>query len=169
MKTRRARASDAAVIHGLIAHYAAEGLLLPRDLAEIRANFRHFLVLEIAGKFSGCVALEPYGADLAEIRSLALAPEVRSQGLGRRLLESVIAEAKRRGIPRVFAVTHMPDFFVQHAFQSRQRRMLPEKIERDCIHCPRASTCQLVAVVAEVLPARAAVRVLEPAAAPLPA
>ena len=169
MKTRRARAADAAAIHRLIAHYAAQGLLLARDLVEIRANFRHFLVLEIAGEFAGCVALEPYGSDLAEIRSLALAPEVRSQGLGRRLLESAIAEAKRRGIPRVFAVTHMPDFFVRHAFKPRKRRMLPEKIERDCVHCPKAATCELVAVVAEVLPARAVLRVLEPAAVPLPA
>jgi amino-acid N-acetyltransferase len=169
MKTRRARAADAAAIHGLIAHYAAQGLLLPRDLAEIRENFRHFLVLENAGEFAGCVALELYGSNLAEIRSLALAPEVRTQGLGRRLLESAMAEAKRRGIPRVFAVTHMPDFFVRHAFKSHNRRTLQEKIERDCIHCPKAAACQLVAVVAEVLPARAALRVLEPAAAPLPA
>lgn len=176
MKTRRARATDAAAIHGLIAHYAVQGLLLSRELAEIREHFRHFLVLEIDGGIAGCVAVEPYGADLAEIRSLALAPEVRSRGLGHRLLKRAMAEAKRRGIARVFAATHRPEFFVRHAFQPRRSGMLPEKIERDCAHCPRAAACELVAVVAEVLPAPACrqagcagLRVLEAAAVPLPA
>lgn len=165
MNTRRARVADAAAIHRLIAHYAAQGLLLPRDLAEIRANFRHFLLLENAGEFVGCVALEPYGSDLVEIRSLALAPGARAQGLGSCLLQCAMAEAKRRKIARVFAVTHAPEFFVRHGFRSRKRWMPPEKIERDCNQCPRASACELVAVVAEVLPERAVLRVLQPASA----
>ena len=165
MKVRRARAADAAAIHSLINYYAEQGLLLARDAEEIRANFRHFLLLEDAGAVAGCVALEPYGSSLAEIRSLAIAPGVRSQGLGRRLLDAVVAEAKRRGIARVFVVTHAPEFFLRRGFQARKRRMLPEKIERDCIRCPKAAACQLAAVVADVLPERAALRVLDPVAA----
>jgi amino-acid N-acetyltransferase len=165
MTTRRARAADAAAIDRLIAHYAGEGLLLPRDFAEIRANIRHFLLLENAGKFAGCVALEPYGTDLAEIRSLALVPGARGQGLGRRLIESALAEAKRRGIARVFAVTHAPSFFLRNGFQSRKRQLPPEKVERDCKQCPKALTCRLVAVVADVLPERGVLHVLDPAAA----
>jgi amino-acid N-acetyltransferase len=166
MKTRRARPADVAAIYGLIEHYAVEGLLLPRDAGEIRQHFDHFLVLENAGGIVGCVAIEPYGADLAEIRSLALAPGSRSRGLGGRLLAGAVAEAKRRGIARVFAVTHAPGFFLRYGFESRNRRMLPEKIERDCLQCPQMKTCKLSAVVADLLPARFPLRVFEPAAAP---
>ena len=166
MKTRRARAADAPAIHGLIDLYAAEGLLLPRDAEEIRTHAGHFLVLENAGGIIGCVALEPYGADLAEIRSLALAPGTRSRGLGGRLLVGAMAEAKSRGIARVFAVTHAPGFFLRYGFEARNRRMLPEKIERDCLHCPKMKTCKLSAVVADLLPARLALHVFEPASAP---
>ena len=36
MRARTARMSDAAAVHRVIAHYAGEGLLLPRTEAEIR-------------------------------------------------------------------------------------------------------------------------------------
>jgi amino-acid N-acetyltransferase len=169
MKIRRARAADAAAIHRLIALYAAQGLLLPRELAEVRAKIRNFLVLEDTDEFVGCVALETYGRDLAEIRSLALVSEARSQGLGRRLLESAKEEAKRREIARVFAVTQSPLFFVRHGFQLRRQQIPHEKIESDCRNCPKAASCERVTVVAEVIPERLSLRVLEPAAAPLPA
>lgn len=165
MKTRRARAADAGAIHLLINYYAEQGLLLAREASEIRASFRRFLVLEDAGEVSGCVALEPYGSGLAEIRSLAVVPGARSRGWGRRLLEAAVAEAKRQGIARVFAVTHAPEFFLRHSFAARQHGMLPEKIARDCMRCPKAATCRLTAVVADVLPERAVLHILEPAAA----
>ena len=44
MRARTARIGDAAAVHRVIAHYAGEGLLLPRTEAEIRdhigANYR---------------------------------------------------------------------------------------------------------------------------------
>ena len=72
MRARRARTSDAARFLRLIAEYAAQGLLLPRAEEEIRQNISHFLVQEDKKRVVSCVALESYGADLAEIRSLAV-------------------------------------------------------------------------------------------------
>ncbi len=40
MKTRRARAADAAAIQHLINYYAEQGLLLAREAGEIRASLR---------------------------------------------------------------------------------------------------------------------------------
>jgi amino-acid N-acetyltransferase len=173
VRTRRARPEDAADVHRLITHYAAQGLLLPRAKEEICAHIARFLVLTEkqngAENLLGCVALEPYGADLAEIRSLAVDPETRGRGLGTQLLEAALAAARRRKIARVFAVTHAPEFFARQGFAISSRRALPEKLARDCRGCPRAKHCELVAVIATVCSERAALPLLSDAAEPAPA
>jgi amino-acid N-acetyltransferase len=150
LRTRRARAEDVEAIGLLIEHYAAEGLLLARSRDEIRARLDRFLVLLDGAKVVGCVALESYGPDLAEIRSIAIEPAAHGKGHGGRLLRSAMQEARRRGYARVFAVTHAADYFLRHGFQPVDRRFLSEKIDRDCARCPQAATCHLVGVVATV-------------------
>ena len=168
MKTRCARIKDAGAIHQLVARYAEKGLLLPRAEVEIRRNISHFLVLEEKRQIVGCLSLESYGTDLAEIRSVAISPERRGEGLGANLVEFALLEARRRGIARVFAVTHAPQFFEQQGFVAASRHSLTEKIERDCRTCPKQRSCKLVAVVATVIPERVMFPVLSEAS-PVPA
>ena len=169
MKTRRARLADAPQIHALIAHYAAQGILLPRTEENVREHIALFLVLEEKGQMAGCVSLETYSSDLAEVRSLAVSPGIRGRGLGARLVQYALAEARRRKIARVFAVTHAPEFFVRHGFAASSRHALPEKIARDCSVCPKARGCRLVAVIATISSARAALPILNGIASPSPA
>jgi N-acetylglutamate synthase-like GNAT family acetyltransferase len=169
MRTRRARISDVPAIHSLVAHYAAQGLLLPRAAEEIRANIGHFIVQEQNSRVLSCLSLESYSADLAEIRSIAVDPENRGQGLGARLIVSALAEARRRGIARVFAVTHAPKFFERQGFAAATRHSLAEKIERDCRTCSQQRTCKLVAVITTVIPERVTMPILSESAAPVPA
>jgi amino-acid N-acetyltransferase len=190
MKTRLARPADVAGICRLIQLYADEGLLLPRTEEQIRKNLGHFLVLTGSGhgngsaegdtpveglatdsavapeRLLGCVALEPYGPDLSEIRSLAVDPDAQNLGLGGRLVEAALHTARRRKIARVFAVTHAAPFFERHGFVAGSRHDLPEKIARDCTGCPKARRCKLVALVAVVCPERVALPVLAPAGGP---
>ena len=160
MRARTARLSDASAVHRVIAHYAGEGLLLPRTEAEIRDHIGRFIVLiERRGKDErvlGCLALEPYGPDLAEIRSLAVAPDARGEGrnVGDRLMKAAMDTARRRKIARLFAVTHRPEFFSRYGFTPGPRQAVPEKVERDCATCPKESKCTLVATIAVVLPER---------------
>jgi amino-acid N-acetyltransferase len=169
MRTRRATISDVAAIHALVAHYAAQGLLLPREAEEIRASIGNFMVQEDDHRIVSCLSLESYGADLAEIRSIAVEPENRGRGLGARLIASALAEARRRGIARVFAVTHAPQFFERQGFAAATRQSLTEKIERDCRTCSQQRTCKLVAVIATVIPERVVLPILSESAAPVPA
>jgi amino-acid N-acetyltransferase len=169
MRTRRAKISDAPAIHSLIAHYAVQDLLLPRVEEEIRENIGHFIVQEEGRRVVSCVSLESYGADLAEIRSIAVDPENRGRGLGASLIASVLDEARRRGIARVFAVTHAPKFFELQGFAAAARQSLTEKIERDCRSCPQQRACKLVAVIATVIPERVTMPILSHSAAPVPA
>ena len=173
MRARIARAADAIAVHRVIAHYAGEGSLLPRTEDEIRKHINHFLVLvekrNDEEKLLGCVALEPYGADLAEIRSLAVAPDARGHGynIGDRLMKAAMDTARRRRIARLFAVTHRPEFFSRYGFTPGPRQMVPEKIERDCVTCPKEHRCKLVATVAVVCPDRDVLPVLNSAGSPL--
>jgi N-acetylglutamate synthase-like GNAT family acetyltransferase len=152
MSTRRARPEDVEAIARLIGHYAGEGLLLARSKEEIRAGIDRFLVALDGSKIAGCVALESYGPRLAEIRSIAVDRSAQGRGLGAQLLRAAMAEGRRLGYARVFAMTRARGFFLRYRFQPVEREAIPEKIERDCSRCPRAASCRLMAVTATVVP-----------------
>jgi N-acetylglutamate synthase-like GNAT family acetyltransferase len=169
MRARRARMSDARAIFGLIAHYSEQGLLLARAEEEIRRNIGHFLVQTNSRGVVGCLSLEKYGADLAEIRSVAVDPETRGCGIGANLIAFALEEARQSGIARVFAVTHAPQFFERQGFAASSRKLLTEKIERDCCICAKRRSCKLVAVIATVLPERIMLPILGDSATPMSA
>lgn len=174
MRTRLARPEDVAAISGLIAEFVERGLLLPRSPEEVRAHLDRFIVLTEmvptldaphgaappAERLLGCVALESYGRDLAEVRSLAVRAGEQGRGLGGRLLEAALRTARRRKIARVFAVTHAPSLFERHGFTATARETVPEKIDRDCKGCSKRRRCKLVTLVAVVCPERVALPVL---------
>lgn len=134
---------------------------------EIRRNIGHFLVLHKDGDLVGCVALESYGADLAEIRSLAVNLEVRGRRVGATLIEYALEEARRRRIARVVPVTYSPEFFLHQGFENVRRQSIAEKIERDCQKCPKHRSCKMVAVIATVIPERAVLPALSESATPI--
>lgn len=169
MRARRARTSDAEAIYSLIADYATEGVLLPRTLQNVREHISSFLVVEEKRRIAGCVCLEDYGTGLAEIRSLAVNREIRGQGLGVKLVEFALLDARRKKIARVFAVTHAPEFFTRHGFAASSRRAIPEKIERDCCTCSKAKGCRLTVVIATVIPEPVALPILDGIASTSPA
>ena len=178
MRTRLARPEDLAGICRLIDEYAAQGLLLPRTADDVCAHREHFLVLTertrvdtgfmhappVAERLLGCVALEPYGATLAETRSLAVDPVACGRGLSGRLIAAALAKARRGKIARVFAVTHAASVFKRHGFFTAPRQTVPEKLARDCHTCPKARHCELVEVVTAVCPDRDLLPLLAPAA-----
>jgi amino-acid N-acetyltransferase len=144
----RARPAQADGIAGLLARYAAEGRLLPRNADEILENIRDFFVVrDREGALLGCCALKLYGADLAEIRSLAVAPVACGRGFGRELLASCEADASGYGITRVFALTYIPDFFLRQGYQLVDKESLPQKIWRDCLACAHFPNCDETAVL----------------------
>jgi amino-acid N-acetyltransferase len=177
MRTRLARPEDVAAISRLISQFVAAGLLLPRSPEEVRAHLDRFIVLTemmpalvspsgavpASERVLGCVALEPYGRDLAEIRSLAVRRDEQGRGLGGRLLEAAIRTARRRKIARIFAVTHAPSLFERHGFAPSAREAVPEKIERDCKGCAKRRRCKLVTLVHVACPDRLVLPVLAPA------
>jgi len=58
--------------------------MLERSDAFLRANLADFVVAEGDGTFLGCGALAALTGDLAEVRSLAVAPDAGGKASGRR-------------------------------------------------------------------------------------
>lgn len=147
---RRAYISDAAGIREMVNRYAAQGLMLPRSLSSIYERIRDFRVIVEEGKVLGCAALQVCWEDLAEIRTLAVARDLRSKGWGRALVEDCLREAGSLRIPRVFTLSFTPDFFLKLGFTRIEKEDLPQKVWKDCIHCPHFPDCREVALVRDV-------------------
>jgi amino-acid N-acetyltransferase len=149
---RSALLPDAARIHAIIAPYAEAGVLLPRDVAEISENVRDFIVAEDRDRILGGGALHLYGMHLAEIRSIAVLPQHKGRGIGRTLVEALLAEARRHSVSCVCLFTRTPDFFRHLGFLVAHREELPDKIYKDCSHCPKLTCCDETAMVLGAIP-----------------
>jgi amino-acid N-acetyltransferase len=69
------------------------------------------------GRVVGAGALHVMWEDLAEVRSLVVAEDVRGQGVGHAILENLIERAKSLGIKRIFCLTFETAFFGKHGFE----------------------------------------------------
>lgn len=146
MKTRKAKLSDAKTIHNLINAAAATGAVMPRSLSEIYESIRDFLVAEENGKITGCCSLHIAWENLAEVRSLVIIPAQQKKGVGAKLLQATLKEAKQLALPKVFALTNQPEFFQKYGFERISRKALPHKIWGDCLKCPKFPKCDEVAL-----------------------
>jgi amino-acid N-acetyltransferase len=146
MNVRPARIPDAKAISALINCYAEHDKMLFRSLAEIYENLQTFLVVEADQAIVGCCSLEIVWSNLAEIKSLAVGPAQMGKGIGRLLVTAALEEARRLGIPCVFALTLEPGFFEKLGFAQVKREDLPMKVWSDCARCPKQQECDEVAV-----------------------
>ncbi|MDD3886322.1 MAG: GNAT family N-acetyltransferase [Victivallaceae bacterium] len=148
LTVRPAEERDVASIRGLIAIYAEKAIMLDRDEADIRFYLGNFVVAEADGVVRGCAAVRDFGGDLLEVRSLVVAPDFQSKGIGRALLEAIISGLSiRRSSWRLFTLTYQVDFFRKLGFEVVDRKMFPEKIWSDCSRCPKQSRCDEVALL----------------------
>jgi amino-acid N-acetyltransferase len=150
--TRNATLPDVRQIHGIIQPYSADGTLLPRAVPELCENIRDFMVAEENGAIIGCGALHLYGMHLAEIRSIAVNAAAKKRGAGKLLVEALLGEAQRHNVTCVCLFTRIPDFFSQMGFRTATREELPDKIYKDCVHCPNLYACDEIAMVRGKIP-----------------
>jgi len=147
IKVDRARVGDANSLHQMISHFAEKGEVLPRALSEIYENIRDYFVVRKGGRVIACAALHVTWADLAEIRSLAVAEQAQNQKFGSALVQACLQEAKELGISRVFCLVRKPTFFERHGFLLIDKRELPHKVWAECYRCPKFPDCDEVALI----------------------
>lgn len=144
---RKARIGDIHAVLALINGYAADGIMLPRTEFEMSENIRDFSVVYSGGELAGCGALHFYTPTTAEVRSLAVDPRVKNQGIGRIIVEALEAEAREHELHAIFAFTYVPEFFRRLGFAEVDRGSLPLKAWKDCLRCPKFQCCDEIAVL----------------------
>jgi len=150
MDIRDARVRDAESICQRVNFYAERGKMLHRSLQSVYESLREFLGAEDDGKLVGCVAVDIFWSDLAEIKSLAVADASRGRGIGSALLEAAVQDARSYGVEKLFALTYEKGFFAAHGFSLIDRDELPEKVWRECFACDKLSCCDEIAMIREL-------------------
>ena len=143
-----ASVADAQGICDLVNTFARRGEMLPRTLAEVYQNLRDFYVARDGeGLVIGCGGLHILWEDLGEIKSLAVREDAQGGGLGKRIVEACVAEARELGLKTAFALTYRPEFFEKLGFTQADVMTLPRKVWGECYRCPKFPGCNEIAMV----------------------
>ena len=146
---RKADINDVDAIFALLEMYTSSGVVLSRSKEDISLFIGNFVVAEIDGIVCGCAAVRFFGSDLQEIRSLVIDPEFQNQGVGRAIIEYIIARVRKSPNKdwRLFALTMTPEFFCKSGFKVVEKSLFPEKIWSDCSKCAKRDRCDETAVL----------------------
>ncbi len=115
-EVRRARTSDVPGIRALVDSYTADRRLLAKQMVTLYEDVQEFFVAHDGTRVVGCGALHVLWEDLAEVRTLAVLPEVTGKGAGSALLSRIVENARELGVRRLFCLTFETGFFAAHGF-----------------------------------------------------
>jgi amino-acid N-acetyltransferase len=115
LTVRRARTSDVPAIKQLVDTYAGK-ILLEKNLVTLYEAVQEFWVADGEGEILGCGALHVLWSDLGEIRTVAVHPKVKGQGVGHQVVARLLDVARELQLERLFVLTFETDFFGRHGF-----------------------------------------------------
>jgi len=135
IEIRSARASDVRSIRELVRPLAGN-TLTPKDAVSYYEALQQFRVAEdpdLPGRIVGCGALHVMWEELAEVRTLAVHPDFTRRGMGGRLLEVLIDDARDLGLRRIFCLTFEVGFFSRHGFSPIQGQAVEPDVYAELI------------------------------------
>ena len=128
---RPMRVEEAGDVHRLMLPLIESGVLIARSEEEIAARYADYVVHETDGRLHGCGALHEYAGGTAEIAAIAVDPAYEAFGIGRKIVQYLIQQARERGLQAVFALTtKTSDWFESLGFRRATVRELPEEKRR---------------------------------------
>jgi amino-acid N-acetyltransferase len=113
---RRARTSDVPALKALVDIYSGK-ILLEKNLVTLYEAVQEFWIAELDGELIGCGALHVLWSDLGEVRTVAVHPKVRGQGVGHAIVDRLLDVARDLHLERIFVLTFEVEFFSRHGFQ----------------------------------------------------
>jgi amino-acid N-acetyltransferase len=103
--------------------------LFQRSEVNIRRHLGDFVVAKgPTGEVLGCAALHKYSMGLAEILSVAVAPDAQGKRIGHRLLDACTRRAEAEGVKRLWLATLKPGYFARFGYAPMSRWELPSSV-----------------------------------------
>ncbi len=151
IKLRKAKLSDIKNMQSLVKEEVKNGVILARSDDEVATNIRSYVLAFKNNKLIGYTALHIHSISLAEIRSLIVSKEARGLGIGKKLVEYCIKEAKALEVKEILVLTYVSDFFKKLNFKEIAKESIPNhKIWLDCVKCIHFPICNEIALIYKV-------------------
>ena len=150
---RTAELRDAEKIYALISLNRDQ--LVPRSLGNVVEMIDRFVLAECDGEMVGCAAYQIHpeigNAEAAsvEIVSVAVKSVFRRRGIGRALVEGVLAKVAAFRPKEVVVLTFAPEFFASLGFVEIPKTQVMHKLYTGCINCTKHAnpyTCPEIAM-----------------------
>ncbi|MBI3034218.1 GNAT family N-acetyltransferase [Candidatus Woesearchaeota archaeon] len=139
----KAKLSNAGEINFLINSFTGKGVS-PKPFSEVYSSIREYFIAKIGREIVGCIALHIVLDGYAELRSLAVKEKHQGKGIGTRLVEMAMQEAKEMGVQKLIAFTEKPGFFKKLKLEVVDRESIPENVMMLAhdIKCSRYPNCK---------------------------
>lgn len=139
---RKPTVADVPAMMALMSPHIMAERLLPRSSRQVVERLRDYVVAADGDTVVGVASCALVDFELAEVGALAAA----DQDLAAQLLATVLDEARALGAQRAFVLTDDPSLYEAVGFELTSLDALPEKRDRQCMHCPRLPWCRQVAL-----------------------
>ena len=152
-RIRAATLRDAEKIFALVS--LNSDMLVPRSLGNIVESVDRFVIAEAEGVMVGCASYQIHPeignaeAATVEIVSVAVKSMFRKRGIGRLLVEAIVANVKRFNPREVLVLTFAPEFFRKLGFSETPKTEVMHKLYTGCINCTKHAdpfTCPEIAM-----------------------
>ena len=152
-RIRAATLRDAEKIFALVS--LNSDMLVPRSLGNIVESVDRFVIAEAEGEMVGCASYQIHPeignaeAATVEIVSVAVKSMCRKRGIGRLLVEAIVANVKRFNPREVLVLTFAPEFFRKLGFSETPKTEVMHKLYTGCINCTKHAdpfTCPEIAM-----------------------
>ena len=140
-RIRAATLRDAEKIFALVS--LNSDMLVPRSLGNIVESVDRFVIAEAEGEMVGCASYQIHPeignaeAATVEIVSVAVKSMFRKRGIGRLLVEAIVANVKRFNPREVLVLTFAPEFFRKLGFSETPKTEVMHKLYTGCINCTK--------------------------------
>ena len=135
-------------IQTVLKPYVDEGIILYRDEDEISTNIRSYVIAYDKDIPIGVGALHIFSPFLGEIRSLAVSKTHQKKGIGKKIVNTLLKEAKDLDLKEVLVLTYQKEFFEKLGFREIPKESIPDKkIWADCIKCKFFPNCNEIALI----------------------
>lgn len=120
--------TDIPAVLSVMNPFIQKKILLPRTEKDLNARLADYIVYEIDEGIRATASLHVYDAKQAEIAGIAVDESFSNLGIGPKIMEYLISQAKNKNLSSVFILTtQTSDWFEQLGFKPDKISSLPEE------------------------------------------